>query len=159
MKKSPKTPKAELPPDIVASDTVPPQFNRKTLRSYSELQGKGLPATLLFYQTASLGWVLTTLHISNASSRQRARGIEAERYYAIGVSDSKVYTVGRGPHVKKEISVYIKPSNIDRLRKYLNLYAKGMEDANQIRDRISSRRAQGALRRSGAGGLFGSWDS
>lgn len=100
---------------------------------------------LTFYQVKGIGWVLTTLHISNPSRRQAA-GTPA-RTYAIGLTDRKVYTVGKGPHVLKSVEVHLKNSNLERMQKYIDLYREGMGNAGQIRDRISSRRAQGQLYR------------
>jgi hypothetical protein len=140
----------ELPPNVNPSDTVYPRRTsyddsywtfQKTLREI------GLEtSTLTFYKTTGIGWVLTTLHISNPSRRQSSS--TPPRTYGIGVADSKVYTVGRGPHVTEEVTIYLTPENYDRLKVYVQLWTKGMADASQIRDRISSRRAQGQLHRS-----------
>ena len=133
----------DLPPDVLPGDCEYPKYNPAAKRLPDDT-----PMSLTFYKTERLGWVLTTLHISNPSRSQRGRGVDAARTYGIGVSDSKVYTVGRGPHVTAEVTVYLTADNIGRLTRYLELYRKGLADASSIRDRISSRRAQGQLYRS-----------
>ena len=151
-RKSPvKTDSASLPPDVKAGDLK--HVCRYGDKAYTddmqakdrEIRNAGHYGALTFYLVKNTGWVLTTLHISNPSRRQ-ASGTPA-RTYGIGVADSKVYTVGRGPHVEKEVTVYLDSTNIDRLQRYADLWVKGMEDASAIRDRISSRRAQGQLHR------------
>jgi hypothetical protein len=145
-KKTTKTtaPKIDLPPNVQPADLKYPAGGR-TL-GYEREQALGLESPrLTFYKTERLGWVLCTLHISNPSRRQAA-GTTA-RTYAIGVADKKIYTVGRGPHVTAEVSVWLSQDNIDRLSEYVALYQRGLADAGQIRDRISSRRAQGQLYR------------
>lgn len=137
---------AALPPDVTAADLRYP--TAKNQLGYKEVEAMGLVATygtFTLYFVPKIGWVLTTLHISNPSSRQSA-GTSA-RFYGIGVSDGKVYTVGRGPHVTAEVVVHTTKDNADRLKRYADLWTKGMADASQIRDRISSRRAQGQLHR------------
>jgi hypothetical protein len=135
----------ELPVDVKESDLKYPEHGKGL--PYKQLQELGMDyGSLTFYKTTGLGWVLTTLHISNPSRRQAAG--TAARSYGISVSDGKIVTVGRGPHVTKEIQVYLSQDNIDRMMKYVQLHQKGLADAGQIRDRISSRRAQGQLYRS-----------
>lgn len=117
-------------------------FRAKLRAEFPDLQTE----QLLFYHVPGCGgWVLCTLHISNPSSRSRTN--TCARYYGIGVNDHKVYTVGKGPHVKAEATILVKADNYDRLKKYLELYVEGLGKASQIRDRISSRRAQGQLYR------------
>lgn len=94
-------------------------------------------------------WMIPTLHIQNPGRRSMPGVVR--RTYAIGVADSKVYTVGMGPHVKTTLTVYVTEANVERLKPFLELHEKGMADASQIRDRISTRRAQGAIRRSSWG--------
>jgi hypothetical protein len=69
-----------------------------------------------------------------------------DRFYATALN-GKIYRVGRGPHVLSTTTVYVKKSRENALQKFLDLMDKGNADANMIRDRISSRRAQGALHR------------
>lgn len=135
----------ELPKGVKKSDIVYPKLGQGF--NYSERQALGIQDvySLRFYKVKGLGWVLCTLHISNPSRRQSSG--TAARTYAIGVNDSKLYTVGRGPHVLQEIEVHLKKDNVERLRPLLELHKKGMEDASSVRDRISSRRAQGQLHR------------
>lgn len=141
-----KSEKRDLPKDIKASDLEYPKDYEKALR-YSDYTAMGLETpSLLMYKTDK-HWVVCVLHISSASRANKSRGVTADRYYAIGVDDKKIYTVGRGLHVKDEITVHLTKDNIDRLMPYVELYKKGNADANTIRDRVSSRRAMGALYR------------
>lgn len=139
MKKTPKTPTVAdpgLPPDIRAADLKYPAMGR----SLPWVEGR--QDTLTFYH-CSFGWVLCTLLISAAGRR---RSGVPDRYYTIGISDKKVYTVGLNPRVKSVV-VYVSKNNVDRLAKYQDLHTDGLALAGQIRDRTSSRRAQGQLYR------------
>lgn len=140
-------PKAEdtpLPPDVKKEDTRYPtegigHDERKALGlGYESLWPGYLKFHLCLNLSKGTQWVIATLSIS---------GGKPPRTYAVGVADSKVYTVGNGPHVKATVQVYLSKANIDRLRKYVELWKKGMADAGMIRDRISSRRAQGKIHR------------
>lgn len=150
---------SDLPPDIHEDDLKYPEWKERP--TTEQLEPLGLPkdgtwpGCLTFYRVpGGPGWVLTTLHISNPSSRAKA-GTTA-RSYGIGVKDSKVYTVGRGPHVDKEVTVFLSAANVARLAKYVALWQEGMEAAGTIRDRISSRRAQGQIYRA-AGRTHWNW--
>lgn len=136
-----KTPAQDLPPDVLAADLKYPELGK--FLPYAKQQELGLETTrLTFYKTKG-GWMLTTLAISNA---RRGSSFE-DRTYAIGVADSKIYTVGGGPHVLTKVEVILTIDNVERLAKYIELWKKGMAEAGSIRDRISSRRAQGQLHR------------
>lgn len=147
MKKNSKAVKlTALPPDVTKADTTYSYgTNSKPWRTG---ENADLPYSLTFYNIGGdkarkdRGWVVTTLLISKGK-----RGMP-DRSYSIGVDDGKIYTVGSGPHVQTVVTVYLNADNVDRLRKYVDLYQKGMADANMIRDRIGSRRAQTQLRRS-----------
>jgi len=158
----------ELPSDVVPGDlkhtaggfpSEPDAIDayyaaRKALSARLEAAGaEELAYTpLTFYRTDSFGWVLTTLKISNGK-----RGRE-DRYYAVGVRDGNVYRVGNGPHVKATAIAYLRPDNADRLWKYVELWLKGAAAAGGIRDRISSRRAQGQAERA-AGRMSWRWNA
>lgn len=152
MKKTPaknvaKVAKADLPPDVTVADTVYPKYDAKNRIPYSELAALGLDTCgteLTFYQVKGSrvnSWVLTTLLIGGAGKR----GTTA-RYYGITVEGS-VCRVGKGPHVVQEVKVHLNKDNYPRLKKYVELYIKGLSDAGLIRDRISTRRAQGQIHR------------
>jgi hypothetical protein len=157
-----KSSQAPLPPDVTSADVAWPDRAKSEPREwvalYERLRGAGLEdyhTGLQFYLVGGrtgAGWVLTTLKIGGAG-----RGT-TERFYGIGVSDEKVYRVGRGPHVLREVTVHLSPANVDRLWRYVELYRKGLAAAGQIRDRISSRRAQGQLYRD-QGRTSWRWDS
>ncbi len=91
----------------------------------------------------TFGWVVPTLAISTSR-----RGGFPPRTYAVKVSDGGVCRVGAGPHVKKIVTVYVRKSRRKVLQRFLDLREKGKAEAGEVRDRISSRRAEGALRRS-----------
>lgn len=158
MKKTAKPAAPALPPGIKPEDMNYPAAGRSL--PYEKLKELGLgyeagwSGVLTFYHCANARrapeWVLTTLRISGAG-----RGA-TERYYGIGVADSKTYTVGRGPHVTTVVEVRPSADNLDRLLPYLGLWKKGMADASAVRDRISSRRAQGQLHRA-AGRTSWTW--
>lgn len=128
-----------LPKGINASDTKAPAWDAKDnlIRPWDDSRFE------LWY-TDAFGWVIPTLLISHASRRS---AYQSDRTYAVRVSDGAPVRVGCGPHVKAQVEVYVRVSREKALRPYLDLRAKGANDANEIRDRISTRRAQGALLR------------
>ena len=89
---------------------------------------------LHFYKTSRFGWCVATLSIGR------------DRTYAVTLDGSQV-RVGNGPHVEARATVYLSSANAKRLEKYTDLYAAGVGASNDIRDRISSRRAEGQVRR------------
>jgi hypothetical protein len=142
----------ELPPDVVEADLTH-AYNDSV--PYSEFP-EGTTAHLMFYRTGGSAsrrgdsWVLTTLRIGGAG-----RGA-SERYYGIDVASKKVCRVGKGPHVLDVVTVYVSKANKDRLWKYVDLHQEGLAQAGGIRDRISTRRAQGQIHRAN-GERFWTW--
>ena len=129
--------KTSLPPSVLASDLKWPDYKSKDKPAYDA----GDHGSLTFYETKSFGWCIATLRISNGR-----RGNPA-RTYAVRVSDGAPVRVGNGPHVTQTLTVYLRQSRVKSLSRYLDLFNKGSEDAGMIRDRISSRRAQGQVMR------------
>lgn len=105
------------------------------------------------YLVQGFGWCITTLLIKNASWRGRSAGASTARFYAVRIDSGQVVRIGHGPHVTATADISVKKSRVAALQKYVDMKRKGLADASMIRDRISSRRAQGALRR----GNFISW--
>lgn len=149
MTKLPEVPMPALPEGIVKADLTYPKW--KANATAAEREGDSIAHTLTLYYTPRLGWLLATLHIRNGSSRQQSRG-HAARTYAVSIADGKVYTVGLGPHVTHTATVYVRRSRAKALAKFVDLHQQGLGTAGEIRDRISSRRAQTIARR---GGGFG----
>jgi hypothetical protein len=86
-------------------------------------------------------WFIANLRIGSG------RG-HADRTYATRISDGKTgFRIGKGPHVTDTITVYVTTKNKLRLAPLVAMADEGEIDANQIRDRISTRRAQGQLHR------------
>ena len=137
------TPKpTDLPPDVRVGDLKWPKPGEGL--GWEKMKKLGIEHnSFTFYHVTSFGWVLTTLHISNPSSRSSST---TARSYGVKL-DGSVVRVGKGPHVTKEITVYLSKDNLERLTKYIELWKKGMGRAGEIRDRISSRQAQGQLMR------------
>lgn len=137
----------QYPEGIEAADTTYPKSEDSF--TWSERQEAGLDDiySLTFHRVSGdharkeRGWMIATLFISKGHKGQ------PDRTYAIGVDDEKVYTVGNGPHVSESFTLHFSKSNHKRLAKYVALYKKGLADASAIRDRISSRRAQGQVHR------------
>lgn len=159
-------PARDLPVNVTADDLTRPSYDagdyidreqEAAVAAAVGVESYYAPRLFMYYRLADQ-WVLTTLQISAASPRQRSRGVSADRYYAVGTKDGKVYTVGRGPHVKEVIEVHLKKSNFERLRPVIRLFAQGLADAQKIRDRISSRRAQGQIHRAN-GETSWRWDA
>ena len=97
----------------------------------------------LWYVDALGGWCVPTLLIRNASRRSSSK---TDRTYATTL-DGKPVRIGMGPHVSAIARVYVRASRKAALQRYLDLQSEGSKTAHEIRDRISSRRAQSALRR------------
>jgi hypothetical protein len=91
----------------------------------------------------SFGWCIPTLQIRGAGRRM---GV-APRTYAVSVDTKKVCRIGLGPHVLKRVTVYVRKSRLEVLKPFLDLRREGAIAANNVRDRISTRRAQSAMRR------------
>jgi hypothetical protein len=132
------TVKNTLPKGILKSDLdYPKDYTDNSYESFD-----------LWYVPSLGGWLIPSLLISKQSRRSRAfNGALTDRYYAIGVSDRKLYRVGHGPHVTETHTVHVKKSRLTELHQFLNLRQQGAGDAGIVRDRISTRRAQTAMRR------------
>lgn len=100
--------------------------------------------------TQGFGWCIPTLLISKASRRSSM----SNRTYAVTL-DNQPVRIGKGPHILRTVTVYVKSRRKNDLQKFLDLKESGSQTAGNIRDRISTRRAQTALRR---GSLFAAWD-
>ena len=137
-------PKVDLPQMVQITDTTYPKYvGEKTLR---------VVKTLLFYKTEKFGWVLTTLPISKGKNGY------GDRYYGIRLDGDSVVRVGKGPHVTQEVTIYVTDKSATRLQRYVGLHEAGLGKAGSIRDRISSRRAQGVEMRA-EGRHFWRWDA
>lgn len=124
----------KLPEGILAADL------KMDYKKDSEANDYPVDRFELWY-TNGFGWVIPTLLINRAR-----RGATADRTYAIAV-DGRGCRVGQGPHVLRQETVYVRPSRIAALQKYLDLKTKGEINANETRDRISSRRMATQARR------------
>ena len=136
---------APLPFGILKSDLEYPKWNEKATSKQRE--ANRIAHTLTLHHIDSErdakndGWVIATLPIGG-----KRRAGYVERTYAIG-QDRKVYTVGQGPHVTGTVRVYVTNARLKALAPLVELYTFGMAEAGTIRDRISTRRAQGAIHR------------
>lgn len=125
----------DLPKDIRKGDLKYPSY-KKTSKVYDSFE--------LWY-VRDFEWCIPTLFIRNASRRSPQNF--GHRTYAVRLNQSGVVRIGLGPHVLARVTVYVRDWNVARLQKYLDMQKSGESDANVVRDRISSRRAQGSLRR------------
>lgn len=147
-----------LPKGIVASDLKYPSYKSKDGLVPWSARGNSFELWVVGLSGEALEWFIPTLHIANAS-RRAGPGATTERTYATRVKDGKGgYRIGRGPHVKGTLTVYVRKSRVAALAPFLDMRTKGQEVAGQIRDRISSRRAQGALMRA-EGRSHWRWDA
>lgn len=119
-----------LPLGILKSDLKPPKNWRDQAAEFE-----------LWY-TERFGWVIPTLLI-----RYTRRFDVTRRTYAVGMN-GETYCVGHGPHIKETLRVHVTKQRAKALSRFLTLRETGIGAANNVRDRISSRRAQTALRRS-----------
>lgn len=128
-----KTTAQKLPQGVIAADLKYPGWDKVA----SDAGNNGvLTFYLVNFRKGNEGWVLTTLPITGNG-----------RTYGTIVETGSPCRVGRGPHVLQTVQVYVSKARRAALQKYVDLHEKGMADAGQIRDRISSRRAEGQLRR------------
>ena len=135
-------PVSPLPTGIIATDLLPPKC--KTKAQWNALWSLGGDRReLQLWHTTSLGWCIPTLLISGAGRRRAT----TDRTYAIRVSNGTVCRIGKGPHVTQILTVYNTPKRSKALQPFFDLKTSGAADAGVIRDRISSRRAEGQLRR------------
>jgi hypothetical protein len=124
--------KTDLPPGVIASDLRYPTTGRSV-------------GDLTFYFTNRFGWCVATLSIN---SRGRTYGI---------TMDGNIVSMGGRPD-DKIVYAYVSEARQAALQKFLDLKAKGLGNAGDIRDRIGSRRAEGQVKR--AQGLHSwRWDA
>lgn len=134
----------KLPKQVKASDLKYPKWNSKAKHFYDK--------DFELWYTERFGWCIPTLFISRA---RRGSNMQ-DRTYAVPVNDStQTVTVGKGPHVLKTVNVYVTEKNLKRLQTLVDIKVKGQGNAGQIRDNISTRRANTMARRSIYGGLLG----
>ena len=152
MKKAP-TPTHSLPAGIQKTDLTYPSYKSKDglVRTYDYGKGKPVEAVASSFElwhTTGFGWCIPTLHIANPSRRARQYGATPQdaRTYAVTL-DGKTVRIGMGPHVQERVTVYVRRSRLGELQKFLDLLVSGQASAQTVRDRISSRRAQGVLNR------------
>jgi hypothetical protein len=134
----------KLPADIKALDLKRPGFedaDKLARIKTGEESWQYELATFEMWYTEQMGWCIPTLLIAKAS-----RASTTDRTYATTL-DGKQVRIGKGPHVKRVVTVYVRESRLKELQHYLDLQRAGAEVSNQIRDRISSRRAQGQVER------------
>jgi len=127
-----------LPKGILTADLQRPAYDA-TDRLVHDAGNYG---SFELWYTTGFGWCLPTLLIS-ANSRRVARS-GSERTYAARVSDGATVRIGMGPHVTERVTVYVRTSRLAALQPFLDVMTAGAGKAGTIRDRISSRRAQGA---------------
>lgn len=138
----------ELPDEVRETDLKYPSWE-----SSKNNEDNRVVNTFEMWYTERFGWCIPTLFISRA---RRGSNMN-DRTYGVAIKDGGVVTMGKGPHVLRTVTVYVKKGRADALKNLIDLKTKGEGDAGQIRDRISTRRANTALRRGSydRGGIFG----
>lgn len=124
---------AALPKGILKSDLVRPKYDDDDQTDYNV----GDMGQLTLHNTERFGWCIATLFISRGQ-----RG-NPDRSYGIAVKDETTVSIGNGPHVTETVTVYLRKSRVEALQPMIDLYIKGLQNANAVRDRRSSRIAQG----------------
>lgn len=135
------TKKIELPEGIIESDTVRPAWDSKTKMAKGP-DGYGVLEFQLWY-TERFGWCIPTLLIGKA----RRAGTQ-DRTYATTLKGETV-RIGMGPHVLATHTVYVKESRLAKLQKFVDIMNAWAGRAGDIRDRISTRRANTIAHRRG----------
>jgi hypothetical protein len=133
---------SNLPFGLKASDLKYPSRPRRY--DWNKEHSWDVLHTIKLHRTERFGWVVTTLFIRNPSRRSRPGA--QPRTYAIS-ADGQVCRVGIGPHIKETITAYVTRGRLKALKELVDLHEKGLVEANEIRDRRSSRMAQGELYR------------
>ncbi len=140
-----------LPKGINADDLKYPQAPKNLpYKKYSAwMQGKGKlvePRELMFYFTERFGWCITTLFISRGKNG-------SDRFYGVKL-DGGCVSMGNGPHVLKQVHVYLRASRLKDLQQFIDTYNTGLKLAHGIRDSISTRRSNTAARRMNYRSIF-----
>lgn len=131
-----------LPAGVLESDLVYPSYQE---RDKDESKRLNYDAGFDLWLISSFGWVVPTLAISRGG----------QRTYAVAVGEGvprparrgAQVRVGNGPHVLEQVRVYVTKGRASALKPYAELKLSGEVGANETRDRISSRRAQGQVMR------------
>jgi hypothetical protein len=139
--------KSALPKGVLKSDLVRPDYDDADGIDYN----LGESGQLTLYKTERFGWVINTLFIS------RGKRGQPDRSYGQAIDTDQVVSCGNGPHVTETAVVYIRKSRAEALKPLTDMYVEGMKRANAIRDRRSSRIAQGQEMRA-QGKRSWSWD-
>jgi hypothetical protein len=136
-----------LPAGITAKDLTRPKWDDKDgFARDSSFDTREFE----LWHTPGFGWCIPTLDIA-AGRRGQPR-----RTYAVLVRELPklsageavtVARIGQGPHVTSQQVVYVRASRLKALQPFLDLRTAGLAAAGQVRDRISSRRAQGQQER------------
>jgi hypothetical protein len=128
-----------LPKGILTSDLQRPSYDAKDklVTDYAA----NFYGSFELWHTTGFGWCIPTLLISSNSHRVARSG--SERTYAARVSDGATVRIGMGPHVTERVTVYVRTSRLAALQPFLDAQNAGAGKAGTIRDRISSRRAEG----------------
>ena len=121
-----------LPMGILKSDTVRPKWDDEDQTDCTQ----GAYGEITMYKTARFGWCISTLLIS------RGKNGQPDRSYGINMQEQGV-RIGNGPHVTETMTVYLRRSRVPALKPLIDLYVKGLVQANSSRDRRSSRIMQG----------------
>lgn len=121
-----------LPSGIIESDVNYPMGKGKDVGAH-DLGNYGV---LTLYYTEVMGWCVTTLPIGGKRNQY------PDRTYAITLKDKKQVRIGGGPHVLRTVTIYLRKGN-EAHAALADVYHEGMGGSGKIRDRISSRRAQG----------------
>lgn len=143
-----KLPKGVKKEDLEYMKTPRGFYTKWTDKQRDEWREMNRPIhTLQMVYTERFNWCIRSLHISN--------GKMSERSYAVSINDKQMCSLGNGPHILKEITVYVRRSRLNDLQYLVELMVHGQTQAHVIRDRRSTRRAQTQLRRAARSSIFG----
>jgi hypothetical protein len=137
---------AALPAPILASDLIQPHWKAKGRNKWAT-NGPYNYLRFDLWHTERFGWCIPTLQIRHATARHVRAGATQDRTYAVAIDTGSVVRIGLGPHVTATHTVYVTEGRRAVLQPLIDLRSQGEGDAGDIRDRISTRRAQSAMRR------------
>lgn len=131
-----------LPKGLTVGDLVQPSCTNaaSSLALSRALYGSDYGGTSFeILYTERFGWVAAVLLIRRATWRNKGG---SNRTYAVSLKNGEMCRVGFGPHILRKETVYVTKSNVERLEAGpIPIVLKGSIEANDCRDRISTRRA------------------
>jgi len=105
--------KLALPPCVDTADLKKPSAN-KAIKDRATLGKRYFPKEIRFLRTKRYGWVLA-IQPTDESEKTKS-------YFIVSLEKKKVRTITIGPHLEKDITVFMSEDNKHRLKEYALLW-------------------------------------